>query len=634
MRFRPSVKHLLWLSVLLAVAGAGCAPEGTPPPMGDSDFPLSDPEPLYEDAPADRGMSIPFDAKADETLPEMFDLMEYQTGIRSQGRRGTCTIFATAALMESLYVREGTIAEPDFSEQFLQWSVKFEVGSFPNSAGSNPSYNLQSINRFGIVEESVWPYEESQWGASDDPECTGDDQPTRCYTNGEPSEEMLMAQRFTLPRGRWINPSARSIQGHMVSTRTPVVVSGDFFYQAWNHGRSNLTTNSDYQANGYVLAPNEADIEDSSGDRRAGHGFLLIGWNDELSVPRVDGEGNEVMGADGEPEMETGFFLFKNSWGTGRFGRALPNEESGMMGAPGYGWISYRYVQEHLTAYVAGLPEVMVAEVCNDGRDNDGNGSADCEDAACAADRACMDPGDSLENTTPVTIPDNDPTGAGSTITVTEGGTISSLAVSVDITHTYRGDLSVRLVRESDGAEALLFDRDGGSADDLVETFTVADFNGTDAAGTYRLVVSDNASADTGTLNSWSMDITRCTTDCGGTSMTRTYEDTEPAEIPDEDQVARSITIDEGGEITSMSVAVAITHTFPYDLEIRFAKEGGREFVLLTESSGDDGGVMRTFDVPGFVGEDAAGTWTLTVVDRAANDVGTLDSWSIDVATR
>src|SRR5690606_8820214 len=140
--------------------------------------------------------------------------------------------------------------------------------------------------------------------------------------------------------------------------------------------------------------------------------------------------------ANGEPVMERGFFLFKNSWGsTGSFGSQNP------MGR-GYGWIAYAYVEQYLTAYVAGLPAVSVAEQCNDGRDNDRDGKVDCEDSDCASDRACMDPGDEHENDdAPLPIPDADPTGVTSTITVTEGGSISSLAVNVDIQHTYTGDL-------------------------------------------------------------------------------------------------------------------------------------------------------------------------------------------------
>lgn len=612
-----------WLAALLALTvSAGCV---GPEPVGTDDEPLSDLDAILADAPADRGMSLPVDGKADEALPVQFDLMEYQTPVRSQGRRGTCTVFATTALMESLYVREGTLMNPDFSEQFLQWSVKTEVNAFQETAGSNPSYNLQAINRFGIVEESLWPYENSQWGTTNDPACTGDAQPTRCFTNGEPPADALAGTRFTLPRGRWINPSPRSVMGHLVSTRTPVVVSGDFFYQAWNHGRSSLPTSDEYKRNGWILAPNAADIEDSGGDRRAGHGYLLVGFDQELEVQERDAEGNGVVDAEGQPVVQRGFFLFKNSWGTGAFGSENPH-------GSGYGWISFDYVQRHLTAYAAGIPEVMVPEVCNDGNDNDRNGATDCADAACAMDRACVDPVSDLANTAVVPVPDNSPTGAGSTIEVTEAGTISSLAVTVDVTHSYRGDLTLYLVR---GAErVVLVDQQGGSADDVSETFTVEDFNGTDAIGLYELLVVDNAAQDTGSLQSWSLDITRCTTDCAGTATTRTYSDDVASPIPDVNTLERTIDVTDTGEITSMSVQVDVSHTFMPDLTIRFRQEGGREFVLLTEEWTEATSLVRTFDVPGFVGSDIGGAWTLSVIDGASGDTGTLNAWSIQAATR
>lgn len=624
---RPMSTHALRSLLPILLVLSGCAME--PPPADDGEEALSDLDAILSGAPEDRGMSLAFDAKADETQPATFDLMEHETPVRSQGSRGTCTIFATVALMEHLYDREGTLAMPDFSEQFLQWSVKTEVRAFTDGEGSNPQYNLQAISRFGIVEEALWPYDTQPWGTSNDEACTGDSRPTRCYTNGDPPETARAAQRFTLPQGRWINPSPRSIKGHMLSTRTPVVVSGPFFYQAWNHGRSTLRTNPEYSRQGYVLPPNEADIMDSSGERRAGHGFLLVGWDDNLAVQRVDGEGNPMVDAMGEPVMERGFFLFKNSWGTGRFGTANPH-------GAGYGWIAYSYVEQHLTAYVAGLPRVTLREQCGDGVDNDRDGQSDCADSDCAAERACMDPGDEYSNTTAMPIPDNDAGGVTSVINVGTGGTISSIAVTVDIEHSYRGDLSVHLVRMEDGRSALLTDRAGGSEDGIQETFTVADFNGTDAAGTWQLVVRDHAAQDTGTLRSWSLDITRCESDCGGSAMTRTFTDEAGVAIPDDDTagVSRTQAIEPGGEITEMSVTVDITHTFPADLTVRFAREGGREFVLVTEDYGSTGGIHRTFTVPGFVGEDAAGTWRLTVVDGATRDVGTLDSWSIQVTTR
>jgi len=262
---------------------------------------------------------------------------------------------------------------------------------------------------------------------------------------------------------------------------------------------SPLPTSSEYFRNGWVLAPNAEDREKSL-ENRAGHSILLIGWDDNLSVPKRDAEGNQILNEDGEPEMETGFFLFKNSWGTGSFGTA---NEFG----PGYGWISFDYVREHGTAYVSGLPEVAQPEVCNDGSDNDFNGDLDCEDAACAGVPACTMPTGGYTSSTPFPIPDNDTAGIRSTIEVPDSGAIQALSVSVSVTHSYRGDLRVVLLR--DGREVVLHDREGGGADDIAETYAVDDFDGEDMAGTWTLVVSDHANLDTGTLESWSLEIAR-----------------------------------------------------------------------------------------------------------------------------
>ena len=118
-------------------------------------------------------------------------------------------------------------------------------------------------------------------------------------------------------------------------------------------------------------------------------------------------------------------------------------------------------------------------------------------------DRSC--PGDdSVHNS--IAIPDNSAAGAASTINVTDSGTISSLSVAVTITHSYRGDLRVFLVNGD--TEIALHDREGGSQDDLIETYTVDDFNGEDIEGEWKLVVSDNARSDTGTLEGWSLNAT------------------------------------------------------------------------------------------------------------------------------
>ncbi|MBW2460408.1 MAG: proprotein convertase P-domain-containing protein [Deltaproteobacteria bacterium] len=489
------MKKLVTILCLLALGG--CAVEGGDTGPIDNDPTLASADELLDGVPDNA--DLPFEGKADDVYPAQFDLHHLMAPIRSQGKRGVCSIFSTVGLMEHLYIAEGSTPNPDFSEQFLQWSAKFEVRSFPNSGGSSANYNLQAINRYGIVEEAVWPYEINKWTSSDDAACTGeDDQPTRCYTNGAPTDEMLAAERFELPAGRWINSRARSIKAHMVETNTAVVVGGTFYYQSWNHRRSQLPTSSEYFANGYVLAPNAEDRRISL-EKRAGHSFVLLGWDDELEVQKRDAQGEGVVDADGNEVMEKGFFLFRNSWGTGSFG--VTNE----FGA-GYGWISYDYV-DSLSAYVSGLPEIVrVAEVCNDGADNDRNGAADCADPACSADPACAMPAGTYENNNSIAIPDNTIAGTESTINVTESATISSLSVTVTITHTYRGDLRVFLVKGD--TEISLHDREGGSQDNLIETYTIDDFNGEDIEGEWKLVVGDNARADNGTLDGWSLNAT------------------------------------------------------------------------------------------------------------------------------
>lgn len=444
------------------------------------------------------------DEKTDEIVPRRFvELTQYQSPVKSQGRRGVCSIFSTVAYMEHLYIKEGTYTDPDFSEQYLQWSAKVEVGAFPNTSGSNASSNIEAISRFGIVSESDWPYETTQWNSSDDPDCAGDENlPTKCYTNGDPPTEARAARKWKLPAGRWTSSRPYSIKAHMVNKRQGVVVGLTFFYQSWNHGRSQLPTNSEYKRLGYVLFPNSKDREVSL-QKRAGHSILLVGWDDDLEAQKMDAEGNGVVDADGDPVMEKGFFLFKNSWGTGSFGRDNPQGD-------GYGWISYDYVEDYGSAYVSDLPVIEVPdEICGDEKDNDLDGDTDCDDSDCAGHSTCQGGGsDTYESNQQIRIPDNDDHGILSEIEVPDSGPIRSLSVTVDITHTYSGDLEIILVGPN-GGEAQLKENSWNSSADIHETFVSYAFDHIDSAGTWALKVVDHASMDTGTLDHWSLTVTR-----------------------------------------------------------------------------------------------------------------------------
>jgi subtilisin-like proprotein convertase family protein/subtilisin family serine protease len=107
---------------------------------------------------------------------------------------------------------------------------------------------------------------------------------------------------------------------------------------------------------------------------------------------------------------------------------------------------------------------------------------------------------------TPIAIPDNNATGIVSQIAVTDGTTISALTVDVNITHTFIGDLAVSLIGPG-GQTVVLHNHAGGAEDNIHQTYTVPDFNGTSVTGTWKLLVQDTAAVDVGTLDSWTLHV-------------------------------------------------------------------------------------------------------------------------------
>ncbi len=153
-----------------------------------------------------------------------------------------------------------------------------------------------------------------------------------------------------------------------------------------------------------------------------------------------------------------------------------------------------------------------------------------------------------------LTIPDNDPTGVSGTITVADSATITDLNVSLDVTHSWVGDLRFTLSHGATTAE--LYDRPGVpastfgcSGDDFNVTAddegatsfeaacenntpayptggryipgdpagpNLAAFDGQNINGVWTFNAFDEAGGDTGTVNQW------CLITDGGTGPTPT----------------------------------------------------------------------------------------------------------------
>lgn len=95
-----------------------------------------------------------------------------------------------------------------------------------------------------------------------------------------------------------------------------------------------------------------------------------------------------------------------------------------------------------------------------------------------------------------------------SPIDIDEGGTINEMRVRINITHTYIGDLRVDLIAP-DGTAVALHSNTGGSANDLIKTYSAQETPALRALldrpirGRWQLRVRDTFRIDIGRLNSW-----------------------------------------------------------------------------------------------------------------------------------
>lgn len=114
-------------------------------------------------------------------------------------------------------------------------------------------------------------------------------------------------------------------------------------------------------------------------------------------------------------------------------------------------------------------------------------------------------------------------------INVPDGGTISDLKVTMDVSHTYIDDVIVKLTHPNGTTSVNLWNRNCLDESDIVITFEdwtdnincnntgsgntykpsdlLSAFNGLDAAGTWQISLEDLVSQDDGVLNSWSLNI-------------------------------------------------------------------------------------------------------------------------------
>lgn len=238
-------------------------------------------------------------------------------------------------------------------------------------------------------------------------------------------------------------------------------------------------------------------------------------------------------------------------------------------------------------------------------------------------------------------IPDMNVAGIMDTIHFEDDAIITAAKVSLDITHTYRGDLQVTLYSPL-GTPVVLHERHtGGSTDDIKHTYDATELPalgalvGQSTAGTWTLHVQDLASADVGVLNEWGLEFE------GGGGGEVNLQESPGTTIPDNDPegITRSLTTNATGTLAAIEVRVNISHTYLRDLLVTLVAPSGAQVILHNRSGGSNDDIDTTYttattpDLESLIGQPVAGQWQLKVSDNEGLDVGKLNHWRLTMHT-
>jgi len=142
----------------------------------------------------------------------------------------------------------------------------------------------------------------------------------------------------------------------------------------------------------------------------------------------------------------------------------------------------------------------------------------------------------------------------------------------------------------------------------------------------------------------------------GASSCPRAIANDTPRTIPDLGATQSSIGVSKTGWITRVRITgLELTHPAVGQLEVRLRSPLGTEVVVMDRVCGGTANVLTDLDdgaatpiacpatdglahrpsqpLAAFLGQEASGTWQLTVYDRSSSQTGSLQQWSLEVCT-
>ncbi len=219
-----------------------------------------------------------------DDLPSQFSWLDYDgdwtTSAKDQGNCGSCWAFgALGGLEAAINIKKGDPNfDRDLSEQYIL-SCLPEAGSCSGGWMSEAIAAMKNNNPNGAPLETCMPYEAVDWIPCDD-KC--DDWDTY-HVPPEVDDVLWQVNNFGVTTGGEDDPNYWNLMKTWCMTYGPIVI--DIYTGGWS---SYWNSHHD---------PNDVYQNDDSGTTN--HAQLLCGWVDDSSI------------------LNGGYWIIKNSWGTG-----------------------------------------------------------------------------------------------------------------------------------------------------------------------------------------------------------------------------------------------------------------------------------------------------------------------------
>ena len=223
-------------------------------------------------------------------LPKKLNLRKFQSQIKSQGQRGSCTYFVFTSLVESLMKKQMT-KEVDLSEEYLAWSGKVQKKLRILDEGSSVAVNAATFQEYGYMLEADMPYQPS-WFDKGYP-CEGQRDAVNidpiCFSHAGPKSDqpIYKDERFVFEA---VDSSSLDLVRALDRYRSPVTVSLIGHSEMWD--QSKMTGD-------FFLS--EKHKKECQENRKlcGGHAVLAIGYDLDKRIVYIKNSWGEEWGQKG-----------------------------------------------------------------------------------------------------------------------------------------------------------------------------------------------------------------------------------------------------------------------------------------------------------------------------------------------